>query len=161
MYQANNGKYCPFIKIDDSTQYWRFGYYNSYIEDEFCYKTEYKLDLSQFDTIDIHLKQLNYPDEELEFRKFNFSSLFEEIGRKFRVGFELGNEIIITNEYPRLKHFGMCHFSFTEKRENNFRKQAFIRNSMKIGYDSYQKMAEEELRDLDDRFPEWSMGVWE
>jgi hypothetical protein len=107
-------------------------------------------------------KVINYPDSQLDFKGFVLMGYERSQTEKFNIGVDHHGRMILPIEYPlrrRVNFTLLSNASYEEQRD--FRKTGMISTNLWFPPDSYQKMAEDELRDLDDRHPGWSMGIWD
>ncbi|WP_316772476.1 hypothetical protein [Pedobacter frigiditerrae] len=135
-------------------------YFNKIYEDRLSSFKEFDWDFSNLPPNFQADDDLNNFDVQLNFGSLNchnYSKMELLFEAKFRVQFELGNEILTLDEFPLSKNYQYY------KWDNDILKDFFVGskiiNVKKVWAPSWNKQAEEELDNLDNDFPGWNSGI--
>lgn len=160
MYLSQNGFYSPIVSDELNPKTIKLKYFNCYHENRFSHLKEISCNIvgltPNFDNED----ELADLDILLNFGSFNCSNLsaIEKIlNNRFKISFELGNEIITLCELPL--SFFYRYNTWNKDDLVNFYNAGEMLKTPRTFTPSYRQMGEEELKSWDNDFPGWGDGV--
>ncbi|MFN0254612.1 hypothetical protein [Pedobacter ureilyticus] len=163
MHRNKHDFYSPFNPRYIDQKRTKVRYYNVFFEDRFAKLIEINCDFSELIMNFNSSEGCKDLDVVLDFGSFNAANYLQIekiLNNKFLITFELGNEIIVLNEFPLAKYYKYYAWHKDDVLRDFFlpaKKQINAR----IPTPSWNKLADEELKNLDDDFPGWSSGVWD
>lgn len=162
MFKSENDYYTPFNTDAINGKVVTVKYFNGFFESSLNQIAEINCDFSGLRPNFRNHNSLNDFDVSLDFSSFNASHgliIDKVLGNKFVVSFELGNEIIVLHEFPLRRYYQ--YYPWENDKLKDFFLPAKDKSTKKVGTPSWNKLADDHLKNLDEDFPGWSSGIWD